>query len=57
MRRVEIVEEKKSQRRWVVIDRATREPLLRLHDQDLLRKICRELGWDISNPLRANQPD
>jgi hypothetical protein len=48
MRKIEIGEEANSQRRWTAIDKKTGEVVLRLHDQDQLRNVCRSLGWEIA---------
>jgi hypothetical protein len=48
MRKIEIGEESNSQRRWTAIDKKTGEVVLRLHDQDQLRNVCRSLGWEIA---------
>jgi hypothetical protein len=55
MREVAIVDEVRGQRRWVAVDTQTGKPVLRLHDRDLLRSICHNLGWQIvlANPQRA----
>jgi hypothetical protein len=47
VRVVEIIEDSWSQRRWVAVDMKTGKPVLRLHDRDLLRAICWNLGWQI----------
>jgi hypothetical protein len=47
MRRVEIVEEPSTQRCWVVIDVASRKPILRLHDRDMILKLCQDFEWQI----------
>jgi hypothetical protein len=47
MRKVEIAEEPRSQYRWLAVDKKTSEVVLRMHDEDLLRNICRSLGWEI----------
>jgi hypothetical protein len=52
MRKIEIIDEETSQRRWVAIDKQTGQPVLRLHDRELLWNICNGLGWQIvpTNP-------
>jgi hypothetical protein len=52
MRQVEIVEEPSNQRPWVVVDVASRKPILRLHDRILVLKLCREFGWQITSDDR-----
>jgi hypothetical protein len=47
MRRVEILEEPKSQRCWVARDMKSGEPVMRMHDKGLLQKICQGLEWKI----------
>jgi predicted nucleic acid-binding OB-fold protein len=47
MRKVEIVDEPDGQRRWVVVDNMTGKVVIRLHDEDLLRNICRSFEWEI----------
>ena len=47
MRKVEIAEEPRGQYRWLAVDKKTSEVVLRVHDEDLLRNICRSLGWEI----------
>jgi len=50
MRKVEIVVDPKAQRCWIAIDTKSGEPMLRLHDRDLLERICRSLEWKIAQP-------
>jgi hypothetical protein len=47
MRRVEIVEEPRAQRCWVALDVKSDEPVMRLHDRDLLERLCNSLEWKI----------
>ena len=47
MRKVEIMEDPHAQRCWVAIDKKLGEPVMRLHDRDLLERICRSLEWKI----------
>jgi hypothetical protein len=47
MRKVEIRDEPSAQRRWTAVDKKSREVILRFHDEDLLRNVCRSLGWEI----------
>jgi len=47
MRKVEIVDEPHGQRRWTAVDIKTRQVILRLHDEDMLRDVCGRLGWEI----------
>jgi hypothetical protein len=53
MRKVEIRDEPSAQRRWIAVDKKSREVILRLHDEDLLLNICRSLGWEI---VQAQDP-
>ena len=48
MREVEIIEDSSDQRRWVAVDTQTRKPVLRLHEKNLLRNVCQNLGWQIA---------
>jgi hypothetical protein len=50
MRTVEIVEDQASQRSWVAVDAKSGEPMMRMHDRDLLERICRGLDWKIVQP-------
>jgi hypothetical protein len=47
MRKVEIVTDPCAQRCWLAVDAKSCEPVLRLHDRDLLERICRSLDWKI----------
>jgi hypothetical protein len=47
MRKVEIVEDPRSQRCWVAMDAKLGEPVMRMHDRELLRRICEGLEWKI----------
>lgn len=47
MRKVEIIEEKRSQRPWVAIDRESREPVLRMQRLETLLTVSRGLGWEV----------
>jgi hypothetical protein len=47
MRAVEIVEEHRNLRRWVAIDAMTGQALIRIHDRELLERVCRKLDWKI----------
>jgi hypothetical protein len=47
MRKIEIVEEPNHTYKWIAIDRATRQSLLRLSDLDQLRDVCDRLEWQI----------
>jgi hypothetical protein len=47
MRKVEIVEDQRSQRCWVAMDAKSGEPVMRMHDKELLRRICQGLEWSI----------
>jgi len=47
MRKVEIREDRRAQRCWVVVDSKSGESVLRLHDRELLERICRSLDWKI----------
>ena len=46
MRRIEIIEEPTGPRRWIAIDQATRQPLLRLFNFDQLRN-RRAVGLEV----------
>jgi hypothetical protein len=50
MRKVEIVVDPMAQRCWIAIDVKSGEPMLRLHDRDLLERVCRSLEWKIAQP-------
>jgi hypothetical protein len=47
MRKVEIVMEPQVQRCFLAVDVKSGEPILRLHDRELLRRICQSLEWKI----------
>jgi len=47
MRKVEIVEDPRSQRCWVVVDVKSGEPVMRLHDRHLLERLCESLEWKV----------
>jgi hypothetical protein len=47
MRRVEIVEDPRSQRCWVAVDVKSGEPVMRLHDRGLLERLCESLEWKL----------
>jgi hypothetical protein len=47
MRRVEIVEDARSQRCWVALDIKSGEPVMRLHDRHLLERLCNRLEWKL----------
>jgi hypothetical protein len=47
MRKVEIVDDPRTQRCWVAVDVKSGEPMLRLDDRELLERICRSLDWKI----------
>jgi len=47
MRKVEIVTDPSAQRCWLAVDANSRESMLRLHDRELLERICRSLDWKI----------
>ena len=47
MRRVEIVEDPRSQRCWVALDIKSGEPVMRLHDRYLLERLCNSLEWKL----------
>ena len=53
MRRVEILEEPKSQRCWVARDMKSGQPVMRMHDKELLQKICQGLDWKIVQTAAA----
>jgi hypothetical protein len=47
MRRVEIVEDPRSQRCWIALDIKSGEPVMRLHDRYLLERLCNSLEWKL----------
>lgn len=47
MRKVEIVEDPRSQRCWVAIDVKSGELVMRLHDRGLLEQLCTKLEWKV----------
>jgi hypothetical protein len=47
MRKVEIVEDPRSQRCWVAVDAKSGEPVMRLHDRYLLERLCESLEWRV----------
>jgi len=47
MRRVEIVEDPRSQRCWVALDIKSGEPVMRLHDRHLLEMLSNSLEWKL----------
>jgi hypothetical protein len=47
MRKVEIVEDPRSQRCWVAVDVKSGEPVMRLHDRHLLERLCDSLEWRV----------
>jgi hypothetical protein len=49
MRRVEIVEDPRSQRCWVAVDVKSGEPVMRLHDRGLLERLCESLEWKVAD--------
>lgn len=51
MRKVEIAADPQAQRCWIAVDTKSGEPMLRLHDRDLLERICRSLEWKIAQPV------
>jgi hypothetical protein len=55
MRKVEITEAPGAQRCWIAMDLKSGEPVLRLHDRELLERICTSLEWKIMQPLRQRQ--
>jgi hypothetical protein len=50
MRKAKILDELRGQRRWTAVDIRTRQMILRLHDENLLRDVCGRLGWQIVEP-------
>jgi hypothetical protein len=50
VRKVEITVDANAQRCWIAVDTKSGEPMLRLHDRDLLERICRSLEWKIAQP-------
>jgi hypothetical protein len=55
MRKVEILEEPHGQRRWTAVDAKTRQVILRLHDENLMRDVCGRLGWQIVEAQRQRR--
>jgi hypothetical protein len=53
MRRIEIVEEPNQPYKWIAIDKATRQSLLRLSDLYQLRDVCDRLEWEVIHVRRA----
>jgi hypothetical protein len=47
MRRVEIVEDPRSQRCWIALDAKSGESMMRLHDRGLLERLCTKLEWKV----------
>jgi hypothetical protein len=47
MRKVEIIEEPNRTYKWIAIDQATRQSLVRLSDLNQLRDVCDKLEWQI----------
>jgi hypothetical protein len=47
MRKVEIVEDPRSQRCWVAVDVKSGEPVMRLRDRYLLERLCESLEWRV----------
>jgi hypothetical protein len=47
MRKVEIVDDPGAQRCWIAVDSKSRESVMRMHDRELLERICRGLDWKI----------
>jgi hypothetical protein len=52
MRKVEIVEDPRSQRCWVAVDVKSGEPVMRLHDRHLLERLCESLEWRVVQKQR-----
>jgi hypothetical protein len=55
MRKVEIVDDPHAQRCWVAVDAKSGEPMLRLHDGELLERICRSLDWKIVETVQRRR--
>jgi hypothetical protein len=55
MRRVEIVEDPRSQRCWVALDSKSGEPVMRLHDRYLLEQLCNSLEWKLVQRDKRNR--
>jgi len=51
VRKVEITVDANAQRCWIAVDTKSGEPMLRLHDRDLLERICRSLEWKVAQPV------
>ena len=47
MRKVEIIEEPRFRRCFLAVDVKSGQAILRLHDRDLLHRICQSLEWKI----------
>jgi hypothetical protein len=45
MRKDEIMDDARAQLNWVAVDYKTGETMLRLHDRELLERVCRSLDW------------
>jgi hypothetical protein len=56
MRTVEIKQDANGQRRWIAVDRKSGEVVLRIHDEGLLRNICRSLDWKVVEPQSQHRP-
>jgi hypothetical protein len=54
MRRVEIAADPRTQRCWVAVDCKSGEPMLRLHDRELLERVCRSLEWKIMETVERS---
>jgi hypothetical protein len=55
MRKVEIATDPRTQRCWVAIDCKSGEPMLRLHDRELLERICRSLDWKLVDTVQRSR--
>jgi hypothetical protein len=55
MRKVEMTQAPGTQRCWIAVDLKSGEPVLRLHDRQLLERICTSLEWKIIQPLQQRQ--
>jgi hypothetical protein len=51
MRRVEIVEDPRSQQCCIAVDVKSGEAVMRLHDRGLLERLCTSLEWKVVRPL------
>jgi hypothetical protein len=55
MRKVEIVDDPRTQRCWVAVDCKSGEPMLRLRDRELLERVCRSLDWKVVETVQRSR--